>query len=135
DEIVVVVDHNDDLLRRVKQDFADARVVPNEARRGLSGARNTGIAVATSDLVVFVDDDAVAKDDLVERLVDEFADEQVQVVGGAAVPRGQVRRPTWFPEEFDWVIGCSYRGMPTASAEVRNVFGCNMAFRRDVFTH
>ena len=42
-------------------------------------------------------------------------------------------RPPWFPSEFDWVVGCTYRGMPTERARVRNVIGANMSFRRSVF--
>ena len=41
-------------------------------------------------------------------------------------------RPRWFPEEFNWVVGCSYRGMPTGRARIRNVMGGNAAFRREV---
>jgi hypothetical protein len=41
--------------------------------------------------------------------------------------------PAWFPEEFYWVVGCTYLGMPNASAPVRNLLGCNMSFRREVF--
>jgi hypothetical protein len=39
-------------------------------------------------------------------------------------------RPRWFPDEFLWVVGCSYRGLPAERAAVRNPIGCNMAFRR-----
>ncbi len=41
-------------------------------------------------------------------------------------------RPAWFPEEFDWVVGCTYRGMPEVVSAVRNLIGCNMSFRRHV---
>jgi hypothetical protein len=37
------------------------------------------------------------------------------------------------PAEFDWVVGCTYRGMPTTTAPVRNLIGANMSMRRDVF--
>jgi glycosyltransferase involved in cell wall biosynthesis len=40
-------------------------------------------------------------------------------------------RPGWFPEEYDWVLGCTYRGM-LEGAQVRNLIGANMSFRRDV---
>jgi glucosyl-dolichyl phosphate glucuronosyltransferase len=43
-------------------------------------------------------------------------------------------RPRWFPEEFDWVVGCSYRGLPQKTSSVRNFIGCNMSFRREVFS-
>jgi hypothetical protein len=54
-------------------------------------------------------------------------------VGGAIVPVWAAGRPGWFPEEFDWVVGCTYRGMPDTAAPVRNLIGCNMSFRRRVF--
>ena len=49
------------------------------------------------------------------------------------VPAWQTARPRWWPEEFDWVVGCTYRGMPEDRATVRNLIGCNMSFRREVF--
>jgi hypothetical protein len=53
-------------------------------------------------------------------------------VGGAIEPRWEPGRPSWFPTEFDWVVGCSYTGLPTAPSFVRNLIGCNMSFRREV---
>ena len=35
--------------------------------------------------------------------------------------------------ELDWIVGCTYTGQPTEQAEVRNLMGCNMSFRREVF--
>ena len=35
--------------------------------------------------------------------------------------------------ELDWVVGCTYQGQPQTLAQVRNVMGCNMAFRASVF--
>jgi hypothetical protein len=63
-----------------------------------------------------------------------FHDPQVFGVGGAIVPVWPVARPGWFPPEFDWVVGCTYLGMPEEPKPVRNLIGCNMAFRRQVFT-
>jgi hypothetical protein len=40
--------------------------------------------------------------------------------------------PRWFPEEFHWVVGCTYKGLPRTLAPVRNIIGCNMSFRREV---
>jgi hypothetical protein len=56
-------------------------------------------------------------------------------VGGAIEPWWATGRPGWFPGEFDWVVGCTYRGMPPAAAPVRNLIGCNMSFRREIFDH
>jgi glycosyltransferase involved in cell wall biosynthesis len=108
-------------------------VVPNRESQGLSGARNTGVAVANGDLIAFLDDDAVADPDWLAALLRAFDDPGVVGAGGSATPDWSAERPSWFPEEFDWVIGCSYRGLPERTASVRNVLGCNMAFRGDVF--
>ncbi len=43
---------------------------------------------------------------------------------------GRGARPAWWPDEFDWVVGCRYRGQPRRTAPVRNLMGCNMSFRR-----
>jgi hypothetical protein len=51
--------------------------------------------------------------------------------GGAVLPEFEAQRPRWMPEEFDWVVGCSYRGLPSERSSVRNLIGCNMSFRRD----
>ena len=132
-EIVLVIDHNPDLLARAIDSFPDASVLANSQPRGLSGARNTGIAAAASDVVVFLDDDAAPDEHWLGRLLTHYGDESVLGVGGSAEPVWEAARPTWFPEEFDWVVGCSYRGMPTTAGPVRNLLGCNMSFRRSAF--
>ena len=45
-------------------------------------------------------------------------------------PSGRDGRPRWFPPEFDWVVGCSYTGLPETVAPVRNLIGAAMSFRR-----
>jgi GT2 family glycosyltransferase len=80
-----------------------------------------------------MDDDAVADPDWLHTLVDLYRDPCVIGVGGAVVPHWERGRPRAFPEEFDWVVGCSYRGMPTQRRPVRNLIGANMSFRREVF--
>lgn len=131
-ELIVVIDHNERLYRRAEEHLG-VRVVRNTSTQGLSGARNTGLAIATGTVVVFLDDDAYAEDDWLERLLEPYQDQTVLAVGGHVVPAFDVPRPRFLPPEFDWVLGCSYRGLPTGAAEVRNVIGANMSFRRRVF--
>ena len=55
-------------------------------------------------------------------------------VGGRTMPIwASGRRPAWFPEEFDWVVGCTYKGIPSGLVRVRNVLGGNASFRRSAF--
>jgi glycosyltransferase involved in cell wall biosynthesis len=140
-QIVLVIDHNDELLERTA-DFMAARdsgiqidVVSNTLRQGLSGARNTGVSWCDGDIVAFLDDDARANDVYwIATMMEDYADPQVAGVGGGATPNWDgFEPPAWFPKEFGWVIGCSYTGLPTDAEEVRNFIGCNMSFRREVF--
>jgi len=129
-EIILVVDHCPDLLRRARRELAGVTVVPNRFARGLAGGRNTGLATARGDVVAFIDDDASADPGWLATLAGRYTDPQVAGVGGLVRPVWEAGRPRWFPPELDWVVGCSYRGMPEASEPVRNLIGANMSFRR-----
>lgn len=134
DEIVVVIDHNDALLARADAELAGVRVVASRNVPGLSGARNTGVWASSSDIVLFLDDDAVAAPDWIERMVHPFADPRVAGVAGRVEANwDEPGRPAWFPEPFLWTVGCSYQGLPAAGADVRNPIGAAMAFRRRAF--
>jgi glucosyl-dolichyl phosphate glucuronosyltransferase len=133
-EIIVVVDHHPALHSALAAALPDVTVVENHGERGLSGARNTGVCVASGDVVAFLDDDAVADSDWLKFLADSYADPAVIGVGGYILPRWEKKRPSWFPAEFDWVVGCTYRGMPESRGQVRNLLGANASFRREAFT-
>jgi GT2 family glycosyltransferase len=133
DQLVLVVDGDDELLARAVPAFPDVLCLANAGPRGLSGARNTGVAAATGDVVAFLDDDAAADPDWAELLLAGYADPAVIGVCGHVAPAFRAPRPAWFPDEFLWVLGCSYTGLPTERADVRNPIGANMSFRRDAF--
>jgi glucosyl-dolichyl phosphate glucuronosyltransferase len=133
-EIVLIVDHNPELHTQLA-DLANenVRIASNKGKRGLADARNTGIALAKGEIVAFIDDDADAHSDWLERLVDSYKDPAVIGNGGRIVPVWEEEPPPpWLADEFLWVIGCTYRGMPE-HGPVRNVIGCNMSFRSSVF--
>jgi len=131
-EVLVVIDHNPELLERAMETWPDlpVRVAPNSGARGLSGARNTGVGMASSEIVAFLDDDAVAEPTWLGHLMAAYSDESVVACGGRVQPVFGTARPGWWPAEFDWVVGCSYVGLPTVRADVRNVIGANMSARR-----
>lgn len=128
-EILVVVDHNPELLEGLRSALPDVRVIPNDDAQGLSGGRNTGIAAACGDVVAFLDDDAVAEPDWLRFFLAAYTGEHVLGVGGTTHPWWQSARPAWWPREFDWVVGCTFVGR--RPGRVRNLLGGNASFRRD----
>jgi glucosyl-dolichyl phosphate glucuronosyltransferase len=132
-QMIVVVDHNESLQAELRARLPDeVEVVANERPRGLSSARNTAVARSRGEYIVFIDDDAIAHEQWLARLLSTFDDPQVVGVGGHALPLWESGQPGWLPPEFLWVVGCSYSGLPE-SGEVRNPLGCNMAFRAGLF--
>jgi len=130
-EIVLVVDHNPALYASLSVALPDVTVVENREEQGLSGGKNTGVSIAKGDVVAFLDDDAVADPDWLKFFADSFEDPAVVGVGGLTLPDWRAPRPSWFPKEFDWVVGCTYRGMAESQQAVRNVLGGNACFRRE----
>ncbi len=132
-EIIVVIDHNTTLYARAQHLFDGVTVVENQLERGLSGARNTGLTAAAGAYVAFLDDDAVAEPDWLSHLAGRAANPLVLGSGGWVEPLWEGKKPAWLPEEFYWVVGCSYRGQPMRVAPIRNPIGSSMCIRRSVF--
>ncbi len=128
-ETIVVIDHNPRLLEWTRESFPGSKVIANRHQPGVVGARNTGVEAARGEVVVLTDDDTEAEPTWIERLASCFADPSVVGVTGELLPDWAGPEPAWFPSEFYWVFGCSYTGLPTEVAPVRNPIAANMAVR------
>jgi glycosyltransferase involved in cell wall biosynthesis len=127
DELVVVDSASDtDQTRRVADDRG-VRVVRAE-RKGLSRARNLGVAATMADIVVFTDDDCRPQAGWLDRLTDGFADDQVGFV------LGQVRADVadaHLPFDAARPRPAARFSGPTDPIELGN--GACMAFRRAAY--
>lgn len=132
-ETIVVIDHHPELLARAKRELHGVRAIPSEGSLGVSGARNTGVAASSGDIVAFLDDDAVASPEWLATLLCHFTDPDVVGAGGYISPVWETGRPSWFPPEFDWAVGTCYLGMPESAVAVRNVWANSMVIRRRAF--
>lgn len=139
-QLIIVVDHNHGLAGRCRQEWettsADSRVpiviAENQFAGRLGSARNTGLSLASADIVAFLDDDAEAAENWLERLLAVYESHPEAVaVGGAPQPNYAAPRPRWFPPDFDWVFGCDFRTMPRQLAPARHLIGASMSVRRD----
>lgn len=132
-EIILVLDPDQDLVDFYKSKLHDCVKIVISGGFGLSKARNAGVTKAEGEIIAFIDDDAVAENDWLEKLLKNYEDSSVVSVGGLIKPQWEEKRPVWFPEELDWIVGCSYRGLPEIKTCVRNAIGCNMSFRKTIF--
>jgi GT2 family glycosyltransferase len=145
---VVVVDNDADpapLGTALEAAFGDDDRVRwvHEPRRGLSFARNAGLAAAKGEITVFTDDDVRVDHRWVERLVAAFdAADDVVCVTGAILPAEIETQPQLWLEEFGgfhkgfarqvFDLGEHRREMPLYPYNA-GLFGsgANMAFRTE----
>ena len=135
-EIVIIVDGTPDVYERVIDDYGDREdtvIECNDENLGLLQSRNRGAEIASGDVVAFIDDDAIADEVWIERLVRAYEEKDAIAVGGKMTPKWVTERPSFLPEEFYWLVGVTHRGFADGSGEVRNTFGSNISFQTDVF--
>jgi len=135
-ELVLVSDGNQDVCNRFEEEYGDrddVRVHCNDENAGLLESRNNGAMVATGDVVAFLDDDAIADRQWIAELVETYEIQDVPAVGGKMAPAWMGSRPWFLPEEFYWLVGVTHRGFADGPGEVRNTFGSNISFRREIF--
>lgn len=137
-EVIVVDNASIDQTARVIEGFR--RTIPTlhyirEDRLGLSWARNAGAAAAASPYVAYLDDDARAEPQWLEKIVQAFE----HVTPASAAVGGRVwldwdgRVPSWLPRRY-WslytYLDLGEEGHCLRSGEY--LVGANVAFRRDV---
>ena len=135
-EIVLVVDGNEAVLGRVESDFGDREGVLvhcNDENRGISYSRTKGARLSSGEIVAFIDDDATAEPDWISELVRVYEETDAIAVGGHVVPDWVTEKPDFFPAEFYWLVGCDERGFGEHMEELRNTYGSNISFKREVF--
>ena len=135
-EAVLIVDGNQEVYDRVEERFGDRDDVVmhcNDENRGLSFSRTKGVELSSGEVIAFIDDDAIAKPDWIETLVDGYEQTDAIAVGGRMIPEWVAGRPSFLPEEFYWLIGANYEERLEPWSEVRNTLGSNMSFRTIVF--
>lgn len=136
---IIVVDSSigDDTARVVRERFPSVRYEVNPAGRGATAtARNLGFALTTGDILAFLDDDAFAEPDWLERLLPFFDDPGVGGVGGRQIRQ----QPGELTEGVDAIgqlrddgtLTGNFAADPGGPVDVDHLLGANMAFRRSI---
>jgi len=138
---VIVVDNNSsdqtpNLVAQYMQLSLPRITYYNETRQGMCYARNRGAHEASGDIIVFLDDDAIADRLWAARLMDVYAAfPDAGVVGGRIQAVWPGKKPGWITPDLELCLG----GDLNYGAEVRRLtypqtpFGGNFSIRRDLF--
>jgi glucosyl-dolichyl phosphate glucuronosyltransferase len=133
---ILVVDNNSkDNTKDIV--FGLQGVFPNidyiyEPNQGLSNARNTGIKYSQTDLIAFMDDDAVASKNWLEAVIDSFNNNSdIGYVGGNIDLNWESKRPDWLSDRLLGFLGFLNLGTNERYLKENEfVFGGNLAIRK-----
>lgn len=149
DEVIVVWQGDDvrtrDVAESVQPEFPTRLVVIHLPQPGIVPAENAALAAATGEVILLIDDDAVAPPDWIARHVAFYSDPLIGAVGGPAnnfEPDGTkypsrevepVGRLTWYGK----AVGNLHNHVPgwvtRASQPGESLVGYNMSLRRSAF--
>jgi glucosyl-dolichyl phosphate glucuronosyltransferase len=133
-EVIVVDNNSTDHTRRVVESFSGKirhlRYVLEE-QVGLSHARNRGFREARFDWVSYVDDDAKAHSDFVERAIWVIHTFRFDFFGGRYLPWfNETVKPSWLPKEV--IESPVFLGEPGVLAKGKHVPGGVMVAKKEL---
>lgn len=135
-EVIIIIDGNFNLYDRISTIYCDKPAIHielNDQNRGISYSRTRGAELATGEVVAFIDDDAVAEPNWIAEHVRVYEESDAVAVAGPVVPMWTETEPRWFPSEFYWLVGCTEPGFAEDGDEIRNGYGSNVSYLREVF--
>jgi glycosyltransferase involved in cell wall biosynthesis len=128
-EIILVVDtekEKEKFKEYVKKGGDYSVIFLSSGKKGLAAARNVGVEASSSEILAFIDDDAIADTLWLEEIQKSFiSDSNIVVTGGPVKP---IFEGKTIPEKFFWIIGCTSNSPPTSRP-----IGCNIAVRSEIF--
>lgn len=139
-EVIIVDNNSTDNTEAVCNAYITAHtdssfIYLKETRQGASFARNTGAAKAVAPLLCFMDDDAVANKDYLERIVSFFnLYKDAGGLGGRIIPRYIPSEPIWMSHFVSSLVGnFDYSDQITVFSPNKYPLESNMIIRKTDF--
>jgi glycosyltransferase involved in cell wall biosynthesis len=141
-ECLVIDNNSTDDTTLVVERFAEQARIPTrwvcEPRQGSSYARNRAVSEARGDVILFIDDDAIAEPRWAVELMTAMEHRQLDAVCGMVLPRWTQPPPRWMgPRVYIKLAVHNEAALKDASlAEletIHNYFSANVGFRRRTF--
>lgn len=136
-EVIVVNNNSKDNTQEVCKAFMELHkdgnfFYYNEIQQGSSFARNKGAAHASSPLLCFMDDDAIAANDYLERIIHFFKEHSdAGGLGGRIIPKYIPAQPEWMSHYVSSLVGhFHYSDSVTIFAANKYPLESNMIIRK-----
>lgn len=112
-----------------------------DSRPGLHVGRHKGFFEASSDILVYIDDDIEAWPTWLQTIYDSFTNKEIVLVGGRCLPKFEVEPPEWLKimwmSNVGGVQNIGHLSLIDLGDNVKlvnpfHVYGCNFAIRRSI---
>ena len=138
DEIIIVSGSDESLCSGIDDRFGDLPIrVVDCYENNISKSRNSGLEATSAELILFIDDDAVAHDEWIRSYIEAFAAHpDVWAIGGDVYDASCAPRTLEFSRGLISSYGLQIPVRADASIDpprgyFRNVKGCNFGIRRE----
>ena len=140
-EIIIVDNNSTDNTASICKDFIAAHPELNiryvlESNKGLSFARNRGIAEAKAPVITYIDDDAEVTPRFLQSIINFMqADKTVIGIGGKVIPKySESKEPEWMSKYLNGLVGMiDYGDNPKRfDSTMKYPAGCNMTYTKDI---
>lgn len=140
-EVLIINNYSTDNTEAVCQKFIEENPLLNirlffESQKGLSYARNRGIKEASTNIIVYIDDDALAEPFFLEEINKFFLNNPNAVgAGGMVEPYYiEVPKPKWMSKFLYGFVGDINFGntIKKYSKSMKYPIGCNMTYKKDM---
>jgi GT2 family glycosyltransferase len=131
-EVIVIGEKEDHPTRRIiSENFPSIKYLEADQSSAVA-KRNLGIAEASNEILVFIDDDVVIGDGWLAMLLMHYEDPSVGGVGGRVriLVRGSESRTYGTGVVKDGFVIANWDVESASAFEVEHLPGCNMSFRR-----
>jgi cellulose synthase/poly-beta-1,6-N-acetylglucosamine synthase-like glycosyltransferase len=134
--IVVVSDGSTDNTDNIVRSYSDLGVelFRVEGRVGKTEARNIAMSSVKGEIIIFSDATTTYREDIVRKMVRNFADPKVGMVTGHLIYRDSGNTQMGTGQKLYWKYESMIKKAQTSMGTLTGSVGCVTAFRRDLYT-
>ncbi|MBA2406072.1 MAG: glycosyltransferase family 2 protein [Bdellovibrionales bacterium] len=134
--IIVVSDGSTDGTDEIVKSYADKGVelLRVEGRVGKTEARNIAMASIQGEIIIFSDATTAYKEDLIQKMVRNFADPKVGMVTGHLIYRDSNNTQMGTGQKLYWKYESMIKKAQTSMGTLTGSVGCVTAFRKELYT-